>query len=151
MGRSLQRDLRTVMRFRLVLLLLALVWVLVLLLPAVSAVKNLVIDWEDEDSRESVDLTSDVEENLGGEEGASEEEEVQEEDKIGRLGLSSNAGQGPAVEWDEFGDSEDRTDDDLDPGSWIQILENPESSKQGREVIMYSGILWNPLLKGQHP
>lgn len=151
MGRSLQRDLRTVMRFRLVLLLLALVWVLVLLLPAVSAVKNLVIDWEDEDSRESVDLTSDVEEDLGGEEGASEEEEVQEEDKIGRLGLSPNAGQGSAVEWDEFGDSEDRTDDDLDPGSWIQILENPESSKQGREVIMYSGILWNPLLKGQHP
>jgi hypothetical protein len=126
------------MRFRLVLLLLALVWVLVLLLPAVSAVKNLVIDWEDEDSRESVDLTNDVEEDLGGEEGASEEE-----DKIGR--------EGPAVEWDEFGDSEDRTDDDLDPGSWSQILENPESSKQGREVIMYSGILWNPLLKGQHP
>lgn len=134
MGRSLQRDLRTVMRFRLVLLLLALVWVLVLLLPVVSAVKNLVIDWEDEDSRESVDLTSDVEEDLGGEEGASEEEE----DKIGRLGLSPNAGQGSAVEWDEFGDSEDRTDDDLDPGSWSQILENPESSKQGREVIMYS-------------
>jgi hypothetical protein len=124
------------MRFRLVLLLLALVWVLVVLLPAVSAVKNLVIDWEDEDSRESVDLTSDAEEVLGGEEGASEEE-----DKIGRLGLSPNADQGPAVEWDEFGDSEDRTDDDLDPGSWSQILENPESSKQGREVIMYSGIL----------
>ncbi|CAK9276017.1 unnamed protein product [Sphagnum jensenii] len=68
---------------------------------------------------------------------------------IWRLGLSPNVGQGSAVEWDEFGDSEDRTDDDLDPGSWSQILENPESSKQGREYAIGVRMMFQGVSEGE--
>jgi hypothetical protein len=67
-------------------------------------------------------------------------EGVSEAKKMGRMGFASDAEE-PVVEWDEFGDSEDKTDDDLDPGSWKQMLENPESSRQGSEVDTYIGIL----------
>jgi SEL1 protein len=119
MGPSLQRDLRSVMRFMVLL-------VVFVLLPVVSATKNFVILLEDDDSREPVDSVSKSVEEL---EGASEEK------KMGRMGFASDAEE-PVVEWDEFGDSEDKTDDDLDPGSWKQMLENPESSRQGNEYAM---------------
>ncbi len=124
MGPSLQRDLRAVMRFMVLL-------VVFVLLPVVSATKNFVILLEDDDSREPVDSVSNSGEELEG---------VSEAKKMGRMGFASDAEE-PVVEWDEFGDSEDKTDDDLDPGSWKQMLENPESSRQGSEVDTYIGIL----------
>jgi hypothetical protein len=124
MGPSLQRDLRAVMWFMVLL-------VVFVLLPVVSATKNFVILLEDDDSKDPVDSVSNSGEEL---EGASEE------NKMGRMGFASDAEE-PVVEWDEFGDSEDKTDDDLDPGSWKQMLENPESSRRGSEVDTYIGIL----------
>ncbi len=124
MGPSLQRDLRAVMRFMVLL-------VVFVLLPVVSATKNFVILLEDDDSREPVDSVSNSGEELEG---------LSEEKKMGRMGFASDAEE-PVVEWDEFGDSEDKTDDDLDPGSWKQMLENPESSRQGSEVDTYIEIL----------
>ncbi len=121
---SLQRDLRAVMWFMMFL-------VVFVLLPVVSATKNFVILLEDDDSREPVDSISNSGEELEG---------VSEEKKLGRMGFASDAEE-PVVEWDEFGDSEDKTDDDLDPGSWKQMLENPESSRQGSEVDTYIEIL----------
>jgi hypothetical protein len=129
MGPSLQRDLRAVMLFMVLL-------VVFVLLPVVSATKNFVILLEDDDSREPVDSVSNSGEEL---EGASEEK------KMGRMGFASDAEE-PVVEWDEFGDSEDKTDDDLDPGSWKQMLENPENSRQGSEVDTYIGILGRTFL-----
>lgn len=129
MGPSLQRDLRAVMRFMVLL-------VVFVLLPVVSATKNFVILLEDDDSREPVDSVSNSGEELEG---------VSEAKKMGRMGFASDAEE-PVVEWDEFGDSEDKTDDDLDPGSWKQMLENPESSRQGSEYAigvrkMFEGII----------
>lgn len=54
---------------------------------------------------------------------------------------SSNSDSEPA-EWDEFGDSGSKSEDDLDPGSWRPILEPDESnpSLNNEESLFYSGL-----------
>ncbi|KAI3976962.1 hypothetical protein MKX01_008820 [Papaver californicum] len=47
------------------------------------------------------------------------------------------------AEWDEFDDSDNKSEDELDPGSWRQIFE-PDSisipSKSDNDILYYSGI-----------
>lgn len=63
-------------------------------------------------------------------------------------GLSSSPDEDPSTgdssEWDDFGDSNNKSEDELDPGSWRPIFE-PDStsgaaSKSDDEILYYSGI-----------
>lgn len=54
----------------------------------------------------------------------------------------SAADSGDTSDWDEFGDSDARLDDELDPGSWRPILE-PDSGPEPKtedEAVYYSGV-----------
>jgi hypothetical protein len=107
---------------RCVVTLVAFIFVLI---PLVSCARNFVIVWEDDD------MTKD------NREVGSNPEEIFHSDgldkKLGRLGTGAGS-QEPNVEWDEFGDTEEKTDEDLDPGSWSHVLENEDRDDRGDQV-----------------
>lgn len=55
----------------------------------------------------------------------------------------ANVGLADSSEWDEFGDSESKPEEELDPGSWRPVFE-PDSAysdpKTEEEVLYYSGV-----------
>lgn len=91
-----------------------------------SGARNFVIVWEDDDTKLGNDFGSNGEEFTLSD---------SSEEKMGRLGLTDS--QEPTIEWDEFGDTEDKTDDDLDPGSWSQVLEKEDTGNRNSEVFLF--------------
>ncbi|XP_058079799.1 ERAD-associated E3 ubiquitin-protein ligase component HRD3A isoform X2 [Magnolia sinica] len=58
---------------------------------------------------------------------------------------SSDDSPGDSSDWDEFGDSQTQSEDDLDPGSWRPILDptssnSSSSSSSSEEAIYFDGI-----------
>ncbi|OVA01700.1 Sel1-like [Macleaya cordata] len=56
---------------------------------------------------------------------------------------SSTTDDDSSTEWDEFGDSDNKSEDELDPGSWRQIFEPDSvvsSPKGNNEALYYSGV-----------
>lgn len=45
-----------------------------------------------------------------------------------------------SAEWDEFGDSESKSEDELDPGSWRRIIENDSNSVEMDGSLYYAGL-----------
>ena len=60
----------------------------------------------------------------------------------GAQSSDSAADGGDASDWDEFGDSDTKPDDELDPGSWRPILDPDSGSEPATEdeAVYYSGV-----------
>lgn len=86
--------------------------------PLVACARNFVIVWEDDDIKHEF--------------GSNGEEFT--DDMVDRKGLFGfMESQEPSLEWDEFGDSEETTEDVLDPGSWIHIPEHEDRDERPDE------------------
>ena len=107
---------------------LVLTLLLCVTIPFVSCARNFVIVWEDDDiKKDNHDFGTN-----GEEYGMSNEIE----DRKGLLGFMDS--QEPTLEWDEFGDTEETTEDALDPGSWIHVLEHEDRDERPNEVSSFS-------------
>lgn len=105
-------------------LVLLLVLLSIITAPFVACARNFVIVWEDDDiKRDNHDFGSN-----GEEFGMSDEMD----NRKGLLGFMDS--QEPTLEWDEFGDTEENTEDVLDPGSWIHVLEHEDRDERPNEV-----------------
>lgn len=102
-----------------------LVPLLVLSIITAACARNFVIVWEDDDIRKD---NSDYGSNNG-------EEFSDMEDRKGLFGFVDS--QESALEWDEFGDTEESTEDVLDPGSWIHILDYEDRDERPNEVSAF--------------
>ncbi|KAL2607406.1 hypothetical protein R1flu_025979 [Riccia fluitans] len=114
-------------------LLLGVIVVLLVSLQAASA-RNVILVLDDEALKEK-----DSDESQG------EEVPSYERENNGLGGLfSGQESQDSNQEWDEFGDNDDLKDEDLDPGSWRQVLER----EQGKGASDIEDIMELERVKG---
>jgi hypothetical protein len=106
---------------------LALILILSVTVSFVSCARNFVIVWEDDDiKKDNHDF------GTNGEEYSTSNDA---EDRKGLLGFMDP--QEPTLEWDEFGDTEETTEDALDPGSWIHVSEHEDRDERPDEVSAF--------------